>query len=141
MSDILLPKTFEDLEEFCSNSKKKRIILSERETFPVYKMKIFKEYGFRSGIQINIYRKKESYKERYEEFFKIRYNDMSRGIMRYQVGIFYLPLMYDEDDPRNEFVPALVFDKDKSIYDDHYTSYFDEGAILQDLLIKLLNNT
>lgn len=138
MVDILLPKTFKDFEEFCINSKKKRIILSERETFPVYKMKIEK-LGWREGMSITISRKMLNYNEPYEEYFRIRFNNRLKGIEEWQVGIFYLPLLYEEGDPRNEFVPAIIFDKDKSIYETNYTDYFDDGIILQDLLIRLLN--
>lgn len=141
MSDVLLPKTFKDFEDFCLNSKRSRIILSERETFPVYKLKILKRRDWYESIQIDLYRKKESYKEDYERIFTVRFHDIKKGIDKNQVGIFYIPQQYDDGDIRNDLIPAVIFNKDDSIYDNNIFSYFDEGPVLQDLLIKLLNYT
>lgn len=143
MSTILMPKTFLDLENFFKDrlliKNGRRIILSERETFPVYKIKISGKGTSLTPLFASLYTKYESYDEDYKELFKIRFMDYQRGIKSYQVGLFYMPEIYEHGDPRNEFVPALIFDKDKSIYDEGYTNYFNDGIILQDLLIKLLN--
>lgn len=138
--EIIKNKTFKDIENFCAFSKKTRFILSERETFPVYKLKILKPKAWYYTLEILIYRKLNSYENPYEEWFKIRFKDLTRGISQSQVGIFYFPKLFEEGDPRNDLVPAIVFDKNKSIIYDDYINYFDDGPALQEVLIKFVEN-
>lgn len=131
---ILLPKTFSDLRIFavhCKKDSKYEVkLFNENSPYPRWIMKLDQPEDHITFLKII-----EEGSEPIQSI-RIRFPNRNLGISSYQVGVFDIQKYEDHKD----VVPAIIFDIDKSIYDDSWLTYFDDCKMVQELLIEILNN-
>lgn len=123
---ILLPKTFSDLRKFAMKCKKdihyELGLFNENSPYPRWIMRLEKPEDHITFLKIM-----EEGSNPIQSI-RIRFPNNNLGIHSWQVGVFNI----QEYEDHKDVVPAIIFDMDKSIYDD--------CKMVQELLIEILNN-